>query len=65
MLTMFSVGHAEAATHLKYTFKSKDPATGVVTNLSYGFLYLRDATKPPPMEKYFSKADYINIVFFW
>jgi len=62
MLTMFSVGMAEAATGtLKYSFKSKDPVTGVVTNLSTGFLYLRDASKPPPMEKFFSKADYINL----
>ena len=65
ILIMSSFGLAEAATGtLKYTFKSKDPATGVVTNLPYGFLYLRDASKPPPMEKYFSKADYINISSF-
>lgn len=64
MLTMFSVGLAEAANGtLKYNFKSKDPVTGVVTNLPYGFLYLRDASKPPPMEKFFSKADYIKLSY--
>jgi hypothetical protein len=62
ILSMFSISLAEAATGtLKYAFKYKDPTTGVVTNLSYGFVYLHDASKPPPMEKYFSKADYINL----
>jgi hypothetical protein len=65
MLTILTVGLAEAATGtLKYSFKSKDPVTGVVTNLPTGFVYLRDVAKPPPMEKYFSKADYINIPSF-
>lgn len=57
---MFSAGLAEAANGtLKYAFKYKDPTTGVETNLSYGYVYLRDAAKSPPMEKFFSKADYI------
>ena len=65
MLTIFSVGLAEAATGtLKYTFKYKDPTTGAISNLPSGFVYLHDATKPPPMEKFFSKADYINMSSF-
>lgn len=64
-LGIFSVGPTEAAAGtLKYTFKYKDPTTGVVTNLTNGFVYLHDASKPPPMEKYFSKADYINLSSF-
>jgi hypothetical protein len=60
MLTLFSVGLAEAASGtLKVTFKYTNPATGVVQNLNSGFIYLRDAAKPAPMEKFFSKADYI------
>ncbi len=60
ILTMFSVGLAEAANGtLKLTFKYKDPTTGVDQDLNYGFIYLHDATKPAPMEKYFNKADYI------
>ena len=62
---MFSVGLADAAPGtLKYTFKYRDPATGIETNLPYGFVYLHDASKPPPMEKFFSRADYINIASF-
>ncbi len=57
---MFSVCPAEAGTGtLKANFKYKDPATGIIQNLTYGYIYLHDATKPPPMEKFFSKADYI------
>lgn len=57
----FSAGPSDAATGtLKYTFKYKDPATGVVTNLTTGYVYLHDATKPPPMEKFFFRADYID-----
>ena len=60
MLTMFSVGLAEAANGtLTVTFKYKDPTTQVDQNLNYGYIYLRDAAKPAPMEKFFSKADYI------
>lgn len=60
LLTMFAVSLAQAADGtLKFAFKYKDPATGVETNLSSGYVYLRDATKSPPMEKFLSKADYI------
>lgn len=60
LLTIFSAGVAEAANGtLKVTFKYKDPATGVEQGLTYGFIYLRDAAKPAPMERFFSKADYI------
>jgi len=44
---------------LKGYFKYVDPATGAVQSLNSSFIYLRSASKPPPMEKYFSKADYI------
>lgn len=62
LLMMFTAGLAEAAGTgtLKYAFKYKDPATGVETGLPYGFVYLHDATKPPPMEKFYSKADFID-----
>ena len=61
---MFSVGLVEAANGtLNVRFKYKDPATGVERFLSNGFVYLHSATKPPPMEKYFSKADYIGSTF--
>lgn len=60
ILTMFCVGLAEAANGtLKFTFKYTDPSTGVVTNVTRAFVYLHDGTKPPPMEKFFSKADQI------
>lgn len=60
LIIMLSVCVAEAGTGtLKANFKYKDPATGSIQNLSYGFIYLHSATKPPPMEKFFSKADYI------
>lgn len=57
---MFFVGQAEAANGtLKLTFKSKDPISLVESNLHYGFIYLHTSAKSAPMEKYFSKADYI------
>jgi hypothetical protein len=59
-LTMFSVGSAEAATGtITFTLNYKDPITNVVTPVGRAFTYLHDATKPPPMEKFFSKADCI------
>jgi hypothetical protein len=57
----YSAGLVEAADGtLKVRFKYKDPTTGVEQFLSYGYVYLHSATKPPPMEKYFSKADYLG-----
>jgi len=59
-----SAGLAEAANGtLKVVFKYKDPTTNVERFLSNAFVYLHSATKPPPMEKYFSKADYIGASF--
>lgn len=61
LLMMFTVGLAEGADGtLKVAFKYKDPATGVEQKLISGFIYLRDAKNPPPMEKFYSKADYID-----
>ena len=60
----YSAGLVEAANGtLNVRFKYKDPTTGVERFLSNGFLYLHSATKPPPMEKFFSKADYIGSTF--
>ena len=60
MLSIFSVGFADAADGtLKITFKYKDPTTGVEQFLNNGFIYLHAATKSPPLEKFFSKADSI------
>lgn len=57
---ILSSGLAEAANGtLVASFKYRDPVTGVVTNLNNAFFYFHDASKPPPMEKYFSKADQI------
>jgi hypothetical protein len=53
-----SIGVAEGAGTLKVTFKSK-AANGVETPISYAYVYLRDAAVEPPVEKYFSPADYI------
>ena len=44
---------------LKFTLKSKDPATGITSSVLRAFTYLHAATKPPPMERYFARADYI------
>jgi hypothetical protein len=63
--SMLLPGPADAATGtLKYTFKYRNPDTGVEANLPWGYVYLHDASKPPPMEKFFSRADYINIASF-
>lgn len=59
MLVLLSAQLALAAGSLKGTFKYKDPATGTEQILEYGFVYLHSASKPPPMEKFFSKADVI------
>ncbi len=60
LMITFSVCPAGADTGtLKANFKYKDPASGAIQNLSNGYIYLHEATKPPPMEKFFSKADYI------
>ena len=61
LLMMFTVGLAEGADGtLKVAFKYKDPTTGVEQKLLSGFIYLHDAKNPPPMEKFYSKADYID-----
>jgi len=57
--TIFSAGLAEANGTLVGTFLYKDPTTGVVQNLVSGFFYLHNATKPAPMEKFFTQADFI------
>jgi hypothetical protein len=58
--SMFSADPANAGTGtLKFTLKTKDPATGVESYVGRAFTYLHNSTKPPPMEKFFSKADQI------
>jgi hypothetical protein len=60
LLAILMSSRAEAADGtLKVTFKYKDPTTGVDQNLNSGYIYLHDATRSAPMEKFFSKADYI------
>ncbi len=55
-----SSGPAQAANGtLQVSFRYTDPATSAVQNLVYGYIYLRNAANPAPMEKFFSKADYI------
>jgi len=44
---------------LIFSFQYKDPVTAVVTPVPTAYVYLHNATKPPPMEKYFSMADQI------
>lgn len=57
---LLSVQFAQAGSGtLKGTFKYKDPNTGIERILTYGYVYLHSTSKPPPMEKYFSKADYV------
>ncbi len=62
LLTMFAAGLAEAAGTgtVRYAFKYKDTATGVEKKLLNGHMYLHDASKPPPMEKFYSRADFIG-----
>lgn len=43
---------------VKATFKYKDTA-GIETALAYGYIYLHDGSKEPPMERFFSAASYI------
>src|SRR6266567_1723043 len=60
MMAICQAGPAMAANGaLKFSFKYKDPITGVSQNLSSGFTYLHNASKSPPMEKFFTKADQI------
>jgi hypothetical protein len=61
LMVVLAAAEAQAANGtLKFTFKYQDPSTGVVTNLTKAYVYLHDAAKSPPMEKYFSMANYIN-----
>jgi hypothetical protein len=57
-LIMASVAEAGTGT-LKLTFLYKNPATGIDTKLTKGYVYLRSAGQSPPMERFYSKADYI------
>jgi len=57
--TIISADLAEANGTLVGTFQYKDPTTGVVQNLTSGFIYLQNASNPPPMEKFFTQAAYI------
>jgi hypothetical protein len=63
IMTMLSVGIAEGAGvgTLMYTFQYQNPTTGIITNLPSSYIYLHNASNSPPLEKYFSKADFIGI----
>ncbi len=50
-----SAGHGT----LKFVLKSTDPATGAASPVLKAYTYLHNAAKPPPMERFFSRADYI------
>ncbi len=56
--TMFSLGRAEANGTLTMKFQYVG-SSGVAVPLSYAYVYLHSASASPPMEKYFSQADYI------
>ncbi len=58
LIAVFSVSVAEGAGTLKVTFKYRD-SNGVEQPLSSAYVYLRNGAVEPPMEKYFSPADYI------
>ncbi|MBI5441519.1 MAG: carboxypeptidase regulatory-like domain-containing protein [Deltaproteobacteria bacterium] len=59
LLVLVSAGSAAASGTLKYTFKYKNPDTGVEETLLRSWAYVRSASRPPPMEKYLSKPDYV------
>jgi len=59
LIAVIAAGVAEGAGTLKLTFKYKNSA-GVEQPLSYAYVYLRNAANEPPMEKFFSPADYIS-----
>jgi hypothetical protein len=58
MVMLFSGVALAADGTVKVTFKYQD-GSGVEKPLSHAYLYLRDGTDPPPLEKYFKNADYI------
>jgi hypothetical protein len=62
IMTMFFVGIAEGAGvgTLTYTFKYQNPTTGTTTNLTSAYIYLHNAANPPPLQKFFSRADFID-----
>jgi hypothetical protein len=58
MVMMFSsMAHAANGT-VRVTFKYRD-GSGIEQPLSSTYLYLRQGSETPPLEKYFKKADYI------
>jgi len=56
--TMLTIGRAEANGTLTLKFQYVN-SSGVAVPLSWAYVYLHDASESPPMEKYFSEADYI------
>ncbi len=58
LAAVLSAGLAEGAGTLTVTFKYRN-SSGVEQPLAYAFVYLRNAAAEPPLEKYFSPADYI------
>lgn len=54
LLTVYSGGTAKANGTITAVFEAPDG-----TSMTYTYLYLRDASKPTPMERYFSPADQI------
>jgi hypothetical protein len=58
LITAFAVGTAEANGTLNVTFKYKN-TDGTEQGLAGSYVYLRNTAVPPPLERFFSKADYI------
>jgi hypothetical protein len=58
LIAVFAAGAAEGAGTLKLTFKYKNSA-GVVQPLAYAYVYLRDGSTEPPVEKFFSPPSYV------
>jgi hypothetical protein len=58
LITIFAVGAAEATGTLKVNFKYKN-TDGTEQGLEGAYVYLRNAAVPPPMERFFSQADYV------
>ena len=58
LVTLAATGTAEANGTLRVTFKFFD-TNGIAQPLPYTYLYLRDSSPPPSIEKHFTPADYI------
>jgi hypothetical protein len=58
IINLLAAGIAEANGTLRVTFKLKNP-DGSELGLENAYVYLQKGEEPPPMEKFFSKPEYI------